>query len=82
MATVGQQTRQKIESTGYRLLGTLRTGSAAKMVILEDADTGRKELWVLYDNHPGFVVEIDGKGYAFVREALLGDLWWAGLSSD
>lgn len=69
--------KQKIEDTEYTIGGWVNRDSSPKQVILCDGDT--KELWVHNQNHASYGVVIDGEDYEFVRAALLGDLWWAGI---
>jgi len=77
MKTIGSQTRETLAESGYSLIGRIDVNE----VILQDsADSGGKpELWTQRDDFAGYVIEIDGIGYEFVRTALMGDLWWAGL---
>ena len=60
---IGSQTRQKIEDSEYELVDIFGNGEA----VLKDKDTGKRELYQERDNFAGFVIEIDGKGYEFVR---------------
>ena len=71
--------KEKIEDTDYTIGGWLNRDSSSKSVILCDGD--KKELWVCNPGHASYGVIIDGEDYEFVRTALLGDLWWAGIKS-
>ena len=71
----GSQNREPLAESGYTLLAKNEDGD----VILMDED-GKKELWAAKDDFAGYVLEIDGIGHEFVRTALMGDLWWAGVT--
>lgn len=62
METRGSQIRSTVEEEGYRILDA-REGKA----VLERIDDGQRELWCENDNFSGFCIEIDGKGYEFIR---------------
>ncbi len=55
--------REAIEETEYRLVSPDLEGG----VILEEKDSGNRSLWFSSDDFAGYVVEIDGVGYEFVR---------------
>lgn len=66
MKTRGSQTREKIEETKYKIdtiEGNEITGRNALLVIND-----KLELWTENDNYAGYVIEINGVGYEFVRE--------------
>lgn len=79
MKTVGSQTRERIEDTEYELVSIdehtviNEHGShkaeypQSREAILEVTDTGKQELWVESDDFAGYVIEIDGIGYEFIR---------------
>jgi hypothetical protein len=60
--TIGSQKREPLSESGYELIKMSR-----KEVILKDRDSGKQELWVKNDDYAGYVIEINGKGYEFVR---------------
>jgi hypothetical protein len=62
----GSQNREPIEDTSYVILKTWPQVDLGH-VVLRDADTGRDELWVKRDDYAGYVIEINGRGYEFVR---------------
>jgi hypothetical protein len=61
---IGSQYRETLAQAGYRVHERLNH----QEVILEEISSGKFELWVLSDDHSGWVIEIDGKGYEFVRD--------------
>ena len=63
----GSQNREPLAESGYTLLS-----KKGNEVILEEG--GIPELWTKRDDYSGYVIEIDGVGYEFVRSALQGDL--------
>lgn len=62
---IGSQRRDTLEESGMRLVKRID----ASDVILAHADDERlpMELWTMRDDFAGYVIEIDGKGYEFVR---------------
>jgi hypothetical protein len=70
MRIIGSQLRDTLAESGYSLLGRIDPHT----VVLEDL--GRKEVWAMRNDFAGYVIEIDGVGYEFVRGATMGDLWW------
>jgi hypothetical protein len=62
MKTIGSQKRELLSESGMTLYKKLPKGE----VQLKDRN-GNLELWVLNDHYAGYVIEIDGKGYEFVR---------------
>lgn len=60
----GSQYRETLAQAGYRLHKRLPHGEA----VLEDLETGKLELYALSDDFAGHAIEIDGKGYEFVRD--------------
>lgn len=60
---IGSQYRETLAQAGYRVHERLNS----QEVILEEISSGDLELWTLKDDFAGWVVEIDGKGYEFVR---------------
>lgn len=72
----GSQIREPIADTEYRVVGKCDCG-----LVLHDSIFGQFELWAKRDDYAGHVIEIDGVGYEFVRSALPGDLWWAGIDN-
>jgi hypothetical protein len=62
---LGSQFRETLEEAGYDLISLSEDGSEA---ILQD-EGGKLEVWGRNDHSAGWVVEINGVGYAFVRTA-------------
>ncbi len=60
MFTIGSQKRETLADSGYRFIAGF-----ANRVILEN-DCGSLEWWQV-SNHAGYVIEIDGIGYEYVR---------------
>ena len=58
----GSQNREPIGDTEYKVSSALSAGQ----VVLVD-EVGRCELWIANDNFAGYVIEIGGIGYEFVR---------------
>lgn len=72
------QIREDVEDSDYRVGGWV-AGNAE--VVLQDG--GKYELWRknnVTTKKP--VIIIGENAYVFVREALPGDLWWAGITTD
>lgn len=63
MKTIGSQKRETLKQAGYKLVS-----KEDDFVVLKDKDTGKKEMWVECDDYSGYVIEINGKGYEFVRD--------------
>lgn len=59
---IGSQNRETLKASGYKLISRPSPGE----VVLE-SDIGQKELWVANDDYAGYVIEIGGWGYEFVR---------------
>lgn len=69
------QCREPIEASEY-----IRVGNwIGTQVVLMNKFLGTYHLYALDDDYDGHVIEIAGLGYRFVRDALMGDLWWAGI---
>jgi len=78
METIGSQTREPIEETEYIVrfidehLVLSETGvyqlESGPDVVLLNKKTDREELWTKNDDFAGYVIEIGGKGYEFVKE--------------
>lgn len=62
MKNANNQIKETLAEAGFELIE--RNG---KEVILKEISTLNFELWAENDNFTGYVVEIDGKGYEFVR---------------
>ena len=77
METIGSQKREKIEDTNYTVQFmdehlVLSAHGVKRMEVGPDAvllnkETGIAELWTQRDDFAGYVIEIDGIGYEFVR---------------
>lgn len=63
MESTGSQNRGKLTNSGMCFV---RRESSTE-VVLRDQHTGVEELWVERDNYAGYVIEVDGVGYEFVR---------------
>lgn len=63
MRTIGSQTREKIEDTSYEICQVYKNTA-----ILMNMETGITEVWTKNDHFAGYVIEINGIGYEFVRE--------------
>ncbi len=59
---IGSQNRELLVESGYSLV-KLNKNEA----VLRDKATGRLELWQRNNHHSGYVIEIQGIGYEFVR---------------
>ena len=59
---IGSQYRETLDESGYILIG-----EKCDEAILFDTVTDNYELWVRRDDFAGWVVEIGGGGYEFVR---------------
>lgn len=62
MITRGSQNRYSLLEVGLHVVERLDDDH----IVLEDIE-GNQELYVLRDDHAGYVVEIDGLGYEYVR---------------
>lgn len=62
MKTIGSQKRELLKDSGMELYR-----KEGKGAILRDAKTGKLEMWREKDDFAGYVIEIDGKGFEFVR---------------
>lgn len=63
MRIIGSQRRELLSETEYELISLSESEA-----ILLNTDTGRRELWSKKDDFAGYVVEINGVGYEFVRQ--------------
>jgi len=64
METRGSQKREKIEETS---LEVVRFSRGRMIAILRDKTTGLTEQWAANDDFAGYVVEINGIGYEFIK---------------
>ena len=62
MKTSGSQKRETLEESGLTLIALHLNGQEALL-----NNDGRGELWALNDDFAGYVIEINGKGYEFIR---------------
>ncbi len=62
MKTIGSQYRESLKEAGYKLISL-----KGKEAILEDKTTLQSELWILNNDYAGYVIEINGNGYEFVK---------------
>ena len=63
MTFSGSQIREKLEHSGMVLYAHVSEFD----VLLEDEQSRNIELWTKNNNFSGYVIEIDGKCYEFVR---------------
>jgi hypothetical protein len=63
MQVIGSQRRETLEESGC----VVKKRINKNLVILLDKETGITELWITSDDSAGYVIEIDGIGYEFVR---------------
>ena len=63
MTCCGSQIREKLEDSDMVLYAHVSECE----VILEDQQSRNIELWTKNDHFSGYVIEIDGAGYEFVR---------------
>jgi hypothetical protein len=73
---IGSQAREPLADTDYKFVSFVPDMPAT--ALLEDKETGKRELWVENDHFAGYTIEIDGKGYEFVRSVVRGEDWFAG----
>jgi len=59
----GSQVREPLTDSVYILYRRL----SAREVVLEWKNDRKRELWALNNDYAGYVVEINGQGYEFVR---------------
>lgn len=77
---IGNQNREPVEETEYELIAVdqhiIINEHGARQVdcpnpkeaVLKDRKTNRQELWAENDHYAGYVIEIGGVGFEFVRE--------------
>jgi hypothetical protein len=63
MKKIGSQTRELLSESGY----TLHSKRGSGEVILTNIVDGKRELWAANNHYAGYVIEIDGMGYEFIR---------------
>lgn len=63
----GSQTRDTLAGAGLTVRDLFKNGDA----YLKD-ESGKVELWHKNDNFAGYVIEINGEGYEFVRTVSVG----------
>jgi hypothetical protein len=59
---IGSQNREEFREAGYSLVQFNKDGS----LIVQD-ESGKRELWAPNDDFAGYVLEVHGFGYEFVR---------------
>ena len=62
MKTIGSQKRELLAESGMELVSENGNGALLKSKI-----DGNVELWMQNDDFAGYVIEIDGVGYEFIR---------------
>ena len=60
MKTIGSQKRETLRESGLQLIAC--NGKEAVL-----SNSGKAEMWVLNDDFAGYVIEINGQGYEFMR---------------
>ena len=67
---IGSQTREPIEETEYELLELVEylEYPSGRDAILLNKKTGAKELFTERDDFAGYVIEINGTGFEFIRQ--------------
>jgi len=68
MKKIGSQKRQSIKETAYIIDVIEGDEQIGRDAYLYNLASGKYELWTERDNLAGYVIEIDGIGYEFVRE--------------
>ncbi len=66
MKTFGSQNRETLQEAAFELV-KLSGRNPPRTGILRDKVGGGLEVWLEADDHSGYVVEIDGEGFEFVR---------------
>jgi hypothetical protein len=69
MRQIGSQYREDLFEAGY----SLHKRVTEDEVILKDDFNGQLERWTRNDDYAGYVIEIDGEGYEFVRSHYKGE---------
>lgn len=62
MLVIGSQRRETVDDAGYEF--DTRLDSETIVLLNEDKEP---EVWGLNDDHAGWTLEYDGKGYEFIR---------------
>jgi len=66
---IGSQIREPLEESGYELAGYLDNAKdIAVLKSIDKADKGKMEIWTRNDHFAGYVIELHGVGYEFVRD--------------
>lgn len=60
----GSQRSETLEEAGYTLVRFI--GADKREAVLQDKETGNRELWAKRTDYVGYVVEIQGVGYEYV----------------
>jgi len=68
MKKIGSQIRENIKETKYIVDIIEGDEQIGRNAYLYNLKTGKYELWTERDDFAGYVIEIDGIGYEFVRE--------------
>jgi hypothetical protein len=63
MKKIGSQTRATLKEAGMKLINRPAKGQ----VILQDIETGKKELWCVNNCHAGYTIQVGRWGYEFER---------------
>jgi hypothetical protein len=64
----GSQNREPLSESGYDLVGYLDRETIVLRWKPENDDLEQVEVWGLCDDHAGYTIEVDGKGFEFVRD--------------
>lgn len=68
METIGSQKRESLKDANYMFHKDEGEHSEGCGVILRNVLSGKLEYWMKNDHYAGYVIEIDGVGYEFLRE--------------
>ena len=70
MRTIGSQTRETLQEANAQLVARIDDDT----VVIRDLGLKRLDVYAKRDDYAGYVIEIDGVGYEFVRTATTSDL--------
>lgn len=62
----GSQNREPLNESGYRFVGYLSEDKTT--IVLQSTDGSQTEIWGLNDDHAGYTIEVEGKGFEFIRD--------------
>jgi len=64
---IGSQNREPLAESGMAIVSDPKFKLSEGEIVLEDLHNHNLELWIENDHFAGYVIEINGKGYEFVR---------------